>query len=83
MTAYRVREFFNDGALSLTAVESLDLHTSRSNVGSYISGSIDPVAIIVSDQTGTYALDIHAQTLTLEQLRRAIPELDALCEEEQ
>ena len=80
MTKLRSREVYKDANVTLVAVESIDFRPGKRTFGFHVSGTIEPVAIIVSDPGGTYALGMDAQALDLDQMRRDIPDIWALTE---
>ncbi|MDH3421219.1 MAG: hypothetical protein OEM78_17250 [Gammaproteobacteria bacterium] len=77
MAALRTREIFSDATVTLIAVESIDLQTSKTNMGCHVYASIKPVAVIVRSLDGTYALDMEAKPTPLEQFRQYVPELNS------
>ncbi len=78
MGTLRISKVFNDSMLTLIAVESVDLRLSKTNAGFQCYGNIKPIAVIVCSAEGTYALDMEAKPAQFDQLRREIPELDAI-----
>ncbi len=81
MGKLRTSEFFNDSNLTLIAVESVDLRYHKTNSSCVLHGSIDPVAVIVRSADGTYALDMEAKPVNLDQIKEDIPELYAMLHE--
>ena len=77
MMTLRSREIYRDAKVTLIAVESIDFRPGKTTFGFHFSGRIEPIAVIVSDPSGTYALDMDAQVLDLDQLRRNIPDIGA------
>jgi len=78
MCTLRASELLNDAGLRLVAVESVDLQNSKTGIGFRLSGNIKPVALIVCGRGSCYALDMDANPLDIDQLRRDIPGLDAI-----
>lgn len=78
METIRIKELFIDPALTLIVVETAELRTIRTTTGGYAYGNIDPTAIVVCRREGTTAWDMQARPVSVEQLRRDIPELDAV-----
>jgi len=78
MRTLRSSEIFNDSKLTLIAIESVDFQHSRTNAVCHLYGSVEPLAIVVCSQDGTYALDMEARPADFEQLRQDMPELDAI-----
>lgn len=68
MTKLRARTVFSDDTVTVTAVEKLALQSDRLNRGCFMSGSLQPVAVIVKTPDRTYALDMAAQLLDLDQV---------------
>ena len=68
MTRLRARTVFSDDTVTVTAVEKLALQSDRLNRGCFMSGSLQPVAVIVKTPDETYALDMAAQPLDLDQV---------------
>lgn len=68
MTTVRARTIFSDQRLTVTAVESLELRTDRSNHTRYLLGSLQPIAIIVTEPDRTYALDLDAHPVDLDRM---------------
>ena len=81
MGKLRTSEFFNDSKLTLIAVESIDFQYHKTNASCVLHGRIDPVAVIVRSADGTYALDMEAKPVDLDQLKQDISELHAMLHE--
>jgi len=77
MATLRIRHLFNDSALTLIAVESVDSRRTITSTRCQLYGQIEPIAVVVCSSDGTYALDMEAKPADLDELRQAIPELDA------
>ena len=69
MTTLRERTVFSDEKLIVTAIESLEFQTDRTNHVRYVTGELQPIAIIVKESGRSYALDMDAQPVDIEQLR--------------
>lgn len=78
MGTLRTSEIFNDARLKLIAVESVDFLHDKTNTGCRLYGSIEPVAVIVSGPDGSYAVNMEATLIDLDQLRQIFPELGIL-----
>ncbi len=78
MTTLRATEIFNDSKRMLIAVEAVELQQNQTGAGCHLYVNIEPMAVIVCSDDGIFALDMEAGTARLEQLSRAIPELDAM-----
>lgn len=68
MASVRARTLFAKHGLTVTMVESVDLRIDRSCRGRLTIGSVKPIAVIVREPGRTYALDIAAQPIDMEQL---------------
>ena len=69
---------FIDPALTLIVIEAVELRTTTITRGRFMFGNIAPIAVVVCREDGTTAFDMHAKPTSVEQLRRDIPELDAV-----
>ena len=74
----RAREIFCDSGLLLIALASVDFRRSKTNIGCLTYWNIEPIAVIVCSPDGTYALDMEAKLVAIDQLRQNFPELDAV-----
>ena len=68
MAAVRARTVFSDQELSVTAIESVEFQSDRSNGRGFVYGSLTPIAVVVKQQERTYALDMDAQPIDIGQL---------------
>jgi dihydrodipicolinate reductase len=68
MSSVRARTVFSDHGLTVTAVESVEFRTDRSNRRRFVFGSVRPVAVIVREPDRTYALDMDAQPVNIERM---------------
>ncbi|MBW2474498.1 MAG: hypothetical protein JRE56_07865 [Deltaproteobacteria bacterium] len=75
MTRLRSREIYQDSEVTLVAVESIDFRPGATNFGFHFSGTIEPIAVIVSGPDGAYGLGMDGEALDLDQLRREIPDI--------
>ena len=80
MSTLRTSVIFSDTRLTLIAVESVDIQHNKTNTGCRLYGNIEPIAVIVCGPDGSYALDMEAKLIAIEQLRQNIPELDTIIE---
>lgn len=78
MGTCRINEVFIDPALTLIIVEAVEFRMTTTTTSGFIFGNITPIAVVVYRQDGTTAMDMHAEPASVEQLRRDIPELDAV-----
>jgi len=81
MQKLRIREIYRDPRRMVLAVESVAVHHGNSDLGCWLHGHIEVIAIIVLDQEHICAYDPDAQPLSIEQLRKHIPELEVLIPE--
>jgi len=77
MTRLRPREIYKDSNVTLIAVESIDFRPGTTNFGFHFSGTIEPIAVVVSGSDAAYGLGMDGQALDLVQLRQDIPEISA------
>ena len=68
MSNVRARTVFSDHGLTVTAVESVEFRTDWSNRRRFVFGSVRPVAVIVRESDRTYAFDMGAQPVDIEQM---------------
>lgn len=78
MRRFRINEIFSDPRRILLAVESVQVDHSNLEASYWLYASIKTVAIIVLDQKSTYALSVEAKPMTMELLRKDIPDLDVM-----
>jgi hypothetical protein len=76
MGTLRTTEIFADASFRLIAVESIEFGHSKTNRGCRLVGNLQPVAVIVCAPEGSYALDMDAKPIAIEQLKRELPGLD-------
>ena len=78
MSTLRAKKIFQNSALTLIAVESVDLRRHGSGSGGHLYMAIEPFAVVVRTSAEAYALDMEGNPVNLDQLRREAPELDAI-----
>lgn len=78
MSKLRAREIFRDTRHTLIALESLESSQSKTGNSCHVFGKIEPVGVVVHGPEGSYALDMSAMPITMEQLRETVPDLDVL-----
>jgi len=78
MTRLTAREIYRDTDLRLLMVEASECQSQKTGTRYHAYGIKKPVAIIVSRKEKTYALDMEAKPLSMEQLSQDVPGLDAL-----
>jgi hypothetical protein len=77
MEALRIAAVFEDSARTLLVVESVVSRHRITNGSCRAYASVRPRAIVICDPAGTYALDMEARPISLDRLRREVPDLDA------
>lgn len=78
MTRVRARVVFRDARVTVTALESVEITRRASPLGDQMIGQARPLAIVVREAHRTFAIDMAANRLTLEQLREHVPDVDTL-----
>lgn len=68
MARLRERSVFADQRLTVIAVESLEFETSRANRGGFMTGRLKPIAVIVKEPDRTYALDMDAGPVDIDEV---------------
>ena len=68
MTRVREKIVFSDDRFTVTAVESLEFRTDRSDRHGLVTGSLRPVCVIVRERKRSYALDMDAQPVDIERI---------------
>lgn len=68
MASLRTRTVFADERLAVTAVESLEIRCDGANHRGFMTGSLEPIAVIVREADRTYAFDMDAQLIDIERL---------------
>ena len=66
MTGLRERTVFADRRLTVSAMESLELRTGKTNHGRFMTGRLQPIAVIVKAPDRTYALDMEARLVDID-----------------
>jgi hypothetical protein len=62
-------------------VETVAVHHCNSDVGCWLHGHIEAIAILVLDQESVYAYSTEAKPVSIELLKEDIPELEAMIPE--
>lgn len=75
MTTLRAAMVYQSAATSVVAVESIEFHHHRSPSGMQLFGKLQPVAIVVKNQTGINAFDLFNEPLGLDDLMHKVPNL--------
>ena len=68
MASVRTRPIFSDTWLTVTAVESVEFQSEHWGRRRFVTGGLRPIAIIVKEQDKTYALDMDAQPVDIDEL---------------
>jgi dihydrodipicolinate reductase len=68
MASLRAKTVFADQGITVTAVESLELRSDRTNRRQFITGRLEPIAVIVREPDRTYAFDMGAQSIDIDEL---------------
>ena len=68
MASLRAKTVFADQGITVTAVESLELRFDTTDHRQFITGRLEPIAIIVREADRTYAFDMDAQSIDIVQL---------------
>jgi hypothetical protein len=74
----RTSTVYRDGPLTVLAVASAESSARRGYSHWYVSGVMNPVAIVVCGPGEPYAVDTAGNPLDIDQLRRDVADLDAL-----
>lgn len=77
MEQLRSRVIVASDTLGVIAVESVKTERMPTDSGGYLHCILKPVAVVVSRGTGAFAMDMEAQPIELEELRRRCQDLDA------
>jgi hypothetical protein len=78
MAELRARQVFQDAGRLIIAVEQRELRQRNSRASWQLYGTLEPVAVIVCEPDGVYALDMALQPLAVAELTAQIPELATL-----
>ena len=69
MASLRAKTVFADQGFTVTAVESLELQFDRTNHRQFITGRLEPIAVIVRETDRIYAFDMDDQSVDTNQLK--------------
>jgi hypothetical protein len=64
------------GAVSLVPVERVIVRAVASRAGGWVLAGLEPVALLVRDDRGVWAVDRDAVPVSVESLRRVVPGLE-------
>ena len=81
MEKLRISEIYSDAQRILMAVETVTVHHGNSGLGRWLHGHIEMSAILVLDRLHISAYNSEAKSISIEQLRKDIPELDTMIPE--
>lgn len=77
MKTSRLKKIVIDPTLTLVIVESVEMQTTSTTIGGFMLGNIEPIAVVVRHREGITALDMQAKPVSVQNLRRDTPGLDA------
>ena len=81
MPRYRVHNVFSDTRRRLITLESVAMDHTKFNGFCWLYGQIETLAIIILDGDSSSAFSVEAKPVSLELLRRDVPELDRMIQE--
>ena len=81
MDNVRTTVIFNDAGMKLIAIESVECTHIKTDSSYRFIARIEPIAVVVDDGLGVYALDMSAQAVALEVLMRDVPGLARMLHE--
>jgi hypothetical protein len=68
MASLRTKTVFADKGITVTAVESVELWSDRTNHRQFITGRLEPIAVIVREADKTSAFDMGGQPVDIDRL---------------
>jgi len=68
MATLRATTVFSARNLTVTAIESREIRNDGTGHGLFVSAILKPVAIIISEPNGRYAVGMDGQPVAIEQL---------------
>ena len=68
MASLHAKTIYADQGITVTAVESLELRLDRTNHRQFITGRLEPLAVIVREADTTYAFDRGVQSVDIGKL---------------
>ena len=75
MDKVRATVISNDAGMKLIAIESVECTHIKTESSYRFIARIEPIAVVVHDGRGVYALDMSAQAVVLKRLERDVPGL--------
>jgi hypothetical protein len=68
MASLRATTVFADRVINVAVVESRELQVDRASRRQFITGRLEPIAVIVREPDRTYAFDMDAQSVDIDRL---------------
>lgn len=68
MASLRATTVFADPVINVAVVESRELQVDRASRRQFITGRLEPIAVIVREADRTYAFDMDAQSIDIDRL---------------
>lgn len=68
MAELRSRTIFSDHRFTVVVVESIECQHGRSGHGHHLTASLKPVAVVIEEPDRTYAVDMDAKSVNIDQL---------------
>jgi len=68
MASLRATTVFADRVINVAVVESRELEVDRASRRQFITGRLEPIAVIVREPDRTYAFDMDAQSVDIDRL---------------
>ncbi len=78
MKTLRITEAYRDGVTTVIMVEAVEMIRHQAPTGCVLSASLRPVAVVTHSAGGTAVTAVGDEAVDLEELRRTLPEIDAL-----
>ena len=78
MSELRVGSPVTIGEVSIIPVERVRVYSNKMSQGYWLYGLKEPVAMVISDPQGVKAVDMQACELSLSELVRDAPDLEAI-----
>ena len=75
MATLRTREIFGRKSCKVAVVEALHSRSGETSAALFRHWSLEPAAIIVNEETETFALDMKGNRVSLAELGRRFPKL--------
>jgi hypothetical protein len=73
MDRLRTSIVFDDQRFTVTVVQSLQFRTGSSNHKRFLTGSLQPIAVIVKAPDKSYALDMEARLIDIDSVMPGAP----------